>query len=414
MVAKVISGRTIRGVISYNENKVKEGTATCILASRFAGEARQLSFNEKLGTFLYYTERNPNTKTNAVHISLNFDPKEKLNEEKLKSVAGSYLEKIGFAGQPFLVYQHFDAAHPHVHIVTTNIQLNGRRIPLNNIGRDRSEPARKEIEIEFNLIKADGRKSITENLKAADLTRAVYGKSETKRTISNIVGAVTRSYKFTSIHELNAVLKQYNVIADRGREGTLIHSKNGLRYSLVDKNGNPIGIPIKASSIYGKPTMSSLSNQFELNEMLRSPHKERIRNVIDSYDSKGSKSLNDFVKHMTSNEIYPVIRQNSEGRIYGMTFIDDQTKCVFNGSALGKQYSAQGILSRFECNSNIKEAEIPLLPVKENIERIEHDSTIGFENSRFEILQNLTEAKVDHSNTPYELKRKRKRRGRSI
>jgi hypothetical protein len=136
--------------------------------------------------------------------------------------------------------------------------------------------------------------------------------------------------------------------------------------------------------------------------------------VIDSYDSKGSKVLDDFVKYMASNDIYPVIRKNSEGRIYGMTFIDNQTKCVFNGSALGKQYSAQGILNRFEGNADVKEVETPRLPVRESIERSENNPVIGFENSRFEILQNLTEAKVDNSNTPYELKRKRKRRGKSI
>jgi hypothetical protein len=414
MVAKVISGKTIRGVISYNENKVKEGTAVCILASRFPGEAGELSFKTKLDTFLLYTSRNTKSKTNAVHISLNFDPKEKLHVDTLKQIAGAYLEKIGFKEQPFLVYQHFDAAHPHVHIVTTNICRNGQRIPLNNIGRDRSEPARREIEIEFNLIKADGRKRNSETLKAADLTRAVYGKSETKRSISNIVSAVTRSYKFTSIHELNAVLKQYNVTADRGEEGTLLHTKNGLRYSLIDKNGKPIGIPIKASSIYGKPTMAALSNQFELNEMLRGPHKERLREVINAFDPSKGKSLNDFIGHMVRNEVYPVIRQNNEGLIYGMTFIDNSTKCVFNGSALGKEYSALGILNRLNADSQIKQEQIPRLPVKEEGELTAPIFGTSSGMNQSEILQTLMEANVDYSNTPYELKRKRRRRGKTI
>jgi hypothetical protein len=32
--------------------------------------------------------------------------------------------------------------------------------------------------------------------------------------------------------------------------------------------------------------------------------------------------------------------------IYGITYVDHQTKCVFNGSHLGKQYSANGIQQR--------------------------------------------------------------------
>jgi hypothetical protein len=416
MVAKVISGKTIRGVISYNENKVKEGTADCIFARGFAGEAKQLSFADKLSTFAYYIRQNTKVTTNAVHISLNFDPKEKLSDDKLRAISSNYLDKIGFGLQPFLIYRHFDAAHPHVHIVTTNVQLDSRKISLNNIGRDKSERARKEIEVEFSLVKATGRKVGQEQLKAADLSRALYGKSETKRAISNIVNAITRSYKFASIHELNAVLKQYNVIADPGREGSIVHLKKGLCYSLVDKNGNSIGVPIKASSIYGKPTLKSLTNQFELNELLKTPHKERVKQVIDNFIQGEDKTLKGLVNHCIANQIFPVVRQNEEGRIYGLTFIDDSTKCVFNGSSLGKQYSAKGILDRLgkqaiSCSTRIR---VPSLPVKEGIEACEVNRAFSFETNNKGLLETFTEAKLDHSNAPYEMRRKKKRKGKSI
>jgi hypothetical protein len=35
-----------------------------------------------------------------------------------------------------------------------------------------------------------------------------------------------------------------------------------------------------------------------------------------------------------------VFRQNDAGRMYGVTFIDHQNKCVLNGSRLGKEFSA--------------------------------------------------------------------------
>jgi hypothetical protein len=224
---------------------------------------------------------------------------------------------------------------------------------------------------------------------------------------------VTRSFRFTSIHELNAVLKQYNVIADRGREGTMIYSKNGLRYSLVDKNGNPVGIPIKASSIYGKPTLAKLSEQFSLNELLRGPHKESVRNTVDSFKGFKHQTLNDFVRHMVSNQIYPVIRQNDEGRIYGITFIDNSTKCVFNGSALGKQYSAQGILSRFDSDAAPTKVTTPRIPAKEHAESATQADVGIHESIHSQLLQDLTEGHRDHSNVPHDL-RKRKRKSRSI
>lgn len=413
MVAKVITGKTIRGVLSYNENKVKEGTAAVIGAEGFCDDFSRLTFLDKLNTFVYQTSKNPNVKTNAVHISLNFDCLDRLNDEKLNSIAQAYLVKIGFGEQPYLIYRHFDAAHPHIHLVTTNIRMDGSRIDLHNIGRNQSERARKEIEVEFRLIKAQGKRHEVQMLRPADLSKAFYGKSETKRAISNIVGAVTRSYRFASLPELNAVLNQYNVVADRGREGTIIHSRNGLRYSLIDKKGNPIGVPIKASAIYGKPTLSNLTGQFEVNGFLRDPHKARVKEVVDQYFRHGEKTLNGFFQHMAANSIFPVIRQNEEGRIYGLTFIDNSTKCVFNGSLLGKQYSAKGIIDRLERKPAAGIFKSPGLPVKDGIEAPGSVNAIG-QVGEIGVLKELIESKLDYSNTPYELKRKRKRRGRSI
>jgi len=40
----------------------------------------------------------------------------------MTTIATGFMERIGFAEQPWLTYRHVDAAHPHMHIVTTNIQ----------------------------------------------------------------------------------------------------------------------------------------------------------------------------------------------------------------------------------------------------------------------------------------------------
>lgn len=60
------------------------------------------------------------------------------------------MDKIGFGG---LVYQHHDAAHPHLHIVSTNIQEDGRRIGVHNLGNDQSEMTRKTISLSHREVK---------------------------------------------------------------------------------------------------------------------------------------------------------------------------------------------------------------------------------------------------------------------
>jgi hypothetical protein len=48
-----------------------------------------------------------------------------------------------------------------------------------------------------------------------------------------------------------------------------------------------------------------------------------------------------LVKTLEKEGISTVVRQNADGIVYGLTYVDHWTKCVFNGSVIGKQYSAK-------------------------------------------------------------------------
>lgn len=336
-------------MLHYNENKVAEGEAALIMASGFAGEIDVMNFKQKLNRFHYLQELKPDVKTNAVHISLNFHSSEQLKDVVLQEIAAQYMERIGFGDQPFLVYRHDDAAHLHMHIVTTNITAGAERIDLNDIGKKLSEPARKSIENEFKLVKAESKLFKAQSgIKPADPQCAKYGRLPTKRAISNVVTAVARDYKFASLAEYNAVLKGFNVIALRGKEHTAMFEKKGLMYALLDEKGSPLGVPIKASSFYYKPTLWNLERKFERNAAKRKPFKEGVKKRIDKVLSAYSSitSLR-FEQELKSQGVDVHFRQNESGQVYGITFVDHQSKTVFNGSDLGRAYSAKAITGRF-------------------------------------------------------------------
>jgi hypothetical protein len=73
MVARILIGKSIRGLLQYNESKVESGDATLILANRFGLEIEQLQVWHKQARFEYLTKFNSRVKTNAVHVMLNFD-----------------------------------------------------------------------------------------------------------------------------------------------------------------------------------------------------------------------------------------------------------------------------------------------------------------------------------------------------
>jgi hypothetical protein len=348
MVAKVTIPKGITRVLNYNEQKIKTGKAECIYAHQFIKNAEHLHFHEKKNRFENLMMLNKRATTNAIHISLNFSPQEKPDKDKLVDIAVDYMQKIGFDKQPYLVYQHFDAGHPHIHIVATNIQKDGTRISLHNIGRNQSEQARKEIEIEYGLVKANKTSQELKQVTAPVLApRVTYGKSDTKRSIAKVIDEVISVYKFTSMPELNAILKLYNVVADRGKKEGIIYKTGGLNYSILDEKGNKIGVPIKASSIYNKPTLPTLKKKFEQNKTLRQPFERRLKTAIEwSFLQRPQQTLTEFTRALEKENINTLLRQNEQGIIYGITYVDHRTKCVFNGSDLGKQYSAAGIQQR--------------------------------------------------------------------
>mgnify|MGYP000980186348 CR=1 FL=1 len=88
----------------------------------------------KLNRLLNQAKLNERVTRNSVHISLNFDPKDKgMSRERLMEIAESYMSKIGFGDQPFLVYRHDDAGHPHIHIISVKVSPDGSRIDMQNM-----------------------------------------------------------------------------------------------------------------------------------------------------------------------------------------------------------------------------------------------------------------------------------------
>ncbi|WP_316832989.1 relaxase/mobilization nuclease domain-containing protein [Pedobacter aquatilis] len=338
MVAKIITGKSIRGILHYNENKVDAGQARLIMASGFAADIEIMNFMQKHNRFKHLTDLSPRVKTNAVHISLNFHPNEHPNDEKLQAITLDYMEAIGFSEQPFLVYRHEDSAHPHVHIVTTCINREGNRMDLHDIGKKISEPARKAIEEKYDLIRAEG----LEKPIRAKLEKLDYGTVPTKSTLSNLVTRVSQEFAYGSFAEYKAVLAHFGVMADTGAPGSRMFEKRGLQYFLTSSDGQAKGIPIKASSISAKPTMANLHKRFKRNMEKKQSHKPELKAILDKIlSTKKLFTIPEFTASLLSENLIPIFRRSPQGLLYGISYIDLFRKVIFNGSELGKAYSAK-------------------------------------------------------------------------
>lgn len=393
MVAVIKTGSSIHRILNYNENKVKEKVATCIAALNFPLNPEQLTMNQKLNRFLHQLQLNKNVTRNSVHISLNFHPSESnLSTDKLQTIATTYMEGIGFGKQPYLVYQHQDAGHPHIHIVSIKVRPDGSRIDMNNIGRNQSEKIRQEIEKSFKLVSAkQSQEKPVYQLRPIPATKVSYGKAATKAAIQNVLDTVLQQYRYTSLPEYNAVLNLYNVAASRGAPKSRTFQTKGLFYQVLDKEKQPIGIPIKASLFYNKPTLSFLEQQFQKNESLRKALASSLKATIDDVLCKSMDSFTSLSEALARKQVDMVLRQNKAGQTYGITFVDHRTRCVFNGSDLGKNYAYRGLINRLTTNflRKAKSLENSTLSIRRNLAE-PLTVTLPSENTHFQSDTNLS------------------------
>jgi hypothetical protein len=337
MVAKISSGTSIFGALAYNQTKVDEQKGKVILTNRMI-EPRDGNYTVGvcIRSFEPYLAANQKTESPILHISLNPDPKDVLTDDQLSEIAQEYMEKLGYGNQPFIVYKHEDIDRHHLHIVSVRVDENGKKLDHNFEYRKSMEICR-QIEQKYHLIPADKKEKQPE----LSIKGIAYGENNLKSQIAGVIRPLVKSYNFQTMGEYKALLSLYKITVEEIKGGTADKMFNGLVYSAIDDKGERIGKPFK-SSLFGKTVGYEALQQrmIQSGELIKQKQlKDRCKTVLNKVmKSPGNRAK--FEKQLFANGINVVFRQNDAGRIYGVTFIDQQNKCVLNGSRLGKEFSA--------------------------------------------------------------------------
>jgi len=349
MIAKITSSATLYSALAYNQNKLEADHAKVILTNRMI-ENTDENFNIQscLQSFEPYILANKRTEKPVFHVSINPDPKDILSDEQLSEIAQEYMQKMGYGNQPFIVYKHEDIARTHIHIVSVRVDENGKKID-HNFEHRRSMDVCRELEQKYNLIPADQK----QRHDGLPLKPVKHDEGDIKRQIANVIRPTARNYCFLSIKEYKALLTLYNVGMEEIRGEIKGKSYQGIVYFALNEKGEKAGSPFKSSLFEKSVGIPALEKRIEKSaETLKNKRlKERSKQVI-AVAMKTCKSRLEFEKTLERENISAVFRTNENGRIYGVTFIDHKQKCVFNGSRLGKEFSANVFNSIFTENTN--------------------------------------------------------------
>lgn len=337
MVAKISSGSSVYGVLNYNKIKVDKDEAEVLYSQKmFLSSDGNISLRDCMDSFYPYLAVNQRTTNVVFHVSVNPDPKDKLSDEQLKDLSQEYMERMGYGDQPYVVFLHQDIQRKHAHIVSLRIDENGKKIS-DKFEHKKSMAICRDIEIKHNLHIPD-KKQRTDELPTKKID---YKAGDIKHQIGNITKAVMKNYNFQSFGEYRTLLEMFNVTVEVAKGEHKGRAYQGLIYSATNDNGEKVGVPIKAS-LFGKSVgYETLQKKFEKSKMIieMSDIKERLRPII-SETMKRAIGIDDFRKPLLQFGIGCVFRQNEQGRIYGVSFIDYQNQTILNGSRLGKEFSA--------------------------------------------------------------------------
>ena len=340
MVAKISSSNNLYRALAYNQTKVDKGKAEVIFAHKMIeNKDGRFDMRTSLQSFEPYLSANRRTEKPVLHVSVNPDPKDRLTDEQLSEIAQTYMQKMGYGDQPFIVYRHNDIERRHIHIVSLRVDENGKKIN-SAFEHRRSMDVCRELEQKYGLVAADKK----QRQDVLPLKKVDYEKGDVKHQMANVIRPISKEWYFQSFNEYKALLSLYNIGVEevkgiKSPSGDL--GVVGLTYSALNVKGERVGSQLK-SSLFGKEAgAEALSKRFlqSLATVKEKGLKERSKKVI-SEALLNCKSRPELEKTLEKQNISAIFRENEQGRIYGATFIDHEQKCIFNGSRLGKEFSA--------------------------------------------------------------------------
>jgi predicted RNA-binding protein with PUA domain len=418
MIAKIGKGSNMYGAILYNQQKVDKENGAVLLLNKIPdtvdGKYSVAYFNK---CFEPYLSANIKTEKTVRHISLNPDPADKVSDEQFTEMAQEYMERMGYGNQPYIVFKHTDIDRTHIHIVSTCVGIDGKKIP-DDYDHPRSMAICRDLETKYNLHKATEQEQKQDNkvFKPVD-----YQRGEIKSQIASVVRYLPKYYSFSTMGSYNALLSLFNITAEEVKGERSGQSVNGLVYVALDDNGNKVSNPFKAS-LFGKDEgVAQLQKHFEQSKekMKTTPVRSVVKNTVELAIHTTSNE-SEFKKQLTEQGINTVVRRNNEGRIYGMTFIDHESRSVWNGSQLGRNLSAN-LFNDWWNNGNKPELKIQdnsvsntntidHLPTKDLFEFLSQEHSPNFGIGLFSLLPNAQGEDYDEEQFANRMKKKKKQR----
>ena len=104
--------------MTYNGEKINKERGRLLDTNKIYNDGSgTVNIHRAYEDFMRWIPTSSRTERPMMHISLNPHPDDNLSDTDFTRLAHEYMEKMGFADMPYMIYKHEDIERHHVHIV---------------------------------------------------------------------------------------------------------------------------------------------------------------------------------------------------------------------------------------------------------------------------------------------------------
>ena len=333
--------------VNYNEKKVKQGKGGLVHFENFGNlQDRTEITKEEFKKYLQdYSARNTKIKNPVFHATCSCRGKE-LNHEQLKEIALEVMQNLGYKENPVLIYEHHDTSNNHIHIVTSRVGEDGKKI------KDNFEGKRANHYLNA-ILKREPHQEFNRHLNTA------------------------LSYKFGT-HAQFILLMEMNGYKTQKNDGNLLFYKHGDKQgeiSLIEINRRIKLVEnerINTNRI--KAIIHKYKNQYS--GKLRSNHDHKFTTEQKKFES----DLTDFLKQKFGMD-FIFFTGRDKDKPYGYMIIDHHNREVYKGSDVIKlDYLITDFVIKEQKGFVTTDREIGAFQNKKNSSNYEFYKTLSEEN----------------------------------
>lgn len=344
MIVRILSSSASFKGVSYNTDKIDRGKGELMKVSNF-GPLQALQQNRPEDYKLYLkmlSARNKRVHFPQFHAVISAQGKT-YDKHTLTQIAEGWLKEMGYGNQPYLVVFHQDTGNNHVHIVTTRIDKDGKKIS-----------------------------SAFENIRAVNNMNKVLGIDEKHNASQDLQKAL--SYRFSTVAQFKMILEHQNyVLKEKGDKIELI--KFGLKqaeFSLAEINNRQYSGKSEAKRLGQVKAIFHKYSQLHSTTL-------RLENTVlpSGIIQPGNKFVSDFSEYLKEKHGLVLIFHSSELKPpYGYSIIDHSGKAVYKGSEIIQLKALLSIEIKYQDRQEVNESELSQLFGVPDQDTIEYYATL--------------------------------------